>query len=456
MALKDYVKGKINKWELEDSDPEIYHVIEDKSNRGQSVIKLGFNDDKFWEKVGLHEDDVWFMKMLKSDYSDYEFEYGDKLDLGSKGIKYFKEYDGDKIIVVDSKSDLKTSKGSSTYPSSVKKVLNKKYADGGGVEKSYNNPENATHVLHIDGQNWYLEKIDSTHFYMSNDRNFRGMAHHIGQHKGEPYYEEVREWLKSTYAKGGGVSEFWTEINESTLYERLPYDLGVVNEDEDLISGNIWIKFRKSPMEMPSYELKRAISEDFEYFGYGNQEPPKRVSLMDGSWGSFYIHVENLTLNEIMTLLLELPEQVQERLEERKIKGYKDLGLDTYGQSLDLRISQSSDDDDYEYADGGGVGELPSNLKKRLETANKILKKYNGRELTEKEAIRFNIDHNSQSGFQAGEEAFNLAGVNTLKNNPTTREYHTIGDALIDISRKMTGVEYDLKEYQIQEILKSK
>jgi len=73
MALKDYVKGKINKWELEDSDPEIYHVREDKSNRGQSVIKLGFNDKKFWEKVGLHEDDVWFLKMINSYYSDYEF-----------------------------------------------------------------------------------------------------------------------------------------------------------------------------------------------------------------------------------------------------------------------------------------------------------------------------------------------------------------------------------------------
>jgi hypothetical protein len=73
------------------------------------------------------------------------------------------------------------------------------YADGGGVEGH-------KHVLHIDGQNWFLEKIDSTHFYMSNDRNYRGMAHHIGQHKGEPYYEEVREWLKTTYAKGGTIS----------------------------------------------------------------------------------------------------------------------------------------------------------------------------------------------------------------------------------------------------------
>lgn len=98
---------------------------------------------------------------------------------------------------------------------------------------------------------------------------------------------------------------------------------------------------------------------------------------------------------------------------------------------------------------------LPSNLKRRLDNANNILKKYGGRELSIKEAIRFNIDHNSQSGFQAGENAFYLSGVNTLKNNPTKREYHIIGDALIDISRKITGVEYDLTQYQIQEILKS-
>lgn len=127
-----------------------------------------------------------------------------------------------------------------------------------------------------------------------------------------------------------------------------------------------------------------------------------------------------------------------------------------FDNEKDSRYSRKKYEALFGYADGGGVYELPSNLKKRLENANKIIKKYNGRELTEKEAIRFNIDHNSQSGFQAGEEAFNLAGVNTLKNNPTKREYQTIGDALIDISRKMTGVEYDLKENEIQEILQSK
>ena len=73
MALRDYVKGKIQKGELEDSDPDIYHVGEDRSNRGQSVINIGFNDDKFWKNAGLSEDDIWFMKMINSPYSDYEF-----------------------------------------------------------------------------------------------------------------------------------------------------------------------------------------------------------------------------------------------------------------------------------------------------------------------------------------------------------------------------------------------
>ena len=73
MALRDYVKGKIDRFDLEDSDPNIYDVREDKSNLGQSLIKIEFKkDDDFWKAVNLHEDDVWFMRMLNSYYSDYE------------------------------------------------------------------------------------------------------------------------------------------------------------------------------------------------------------------------------------------------------------------------------------------------------------------------------------------------------------------------------------------------
>ncbi len=85
-------------------------------------------------------------------------------------------------------------------PSQTRKY---KLADGGDIS-SYDNPKNTTHTLHIDGQNWYLEKIDSTHFYMSNNPKYRGMAHHIGQHKGESYYDEIKQWLRDTkFAKGG-------------------------------------------------------------------------------------------------------------------------------------------------------------------------------------------------------------------------------------------------------------
>ena len=98
MALKGYVKGNISRYELEDSDPDIYHVREDRSNLGQSVIKLGFNDDKFWKNVGLHEDDVWFMKMINSYYSDYEFmdSYSIKEDF-SNGYTIFYELNEDNI-----------------------------------------------------------------------------------------------------------------------------------------------------------------------------------------------------------------------------------------------------------------------------------------------------------------------------------------------------------------------
>ena len=98
MALKDYSRGKIQKWELVDSDPDIYHVGEDRSNRGQSTIKLGFNDDKFWGRVGLSDDDVWFMNAINSHYSDYEFidSYSIKEDFRN-GYSIFHELNEDNI-----------------------------------------------------------------------------------------------------------------------------------------------------------------------------------------------------------------------------------------------------------------------------------------------------------------------------------------------------------------------
>jgi len=96
------------------------------------------------------------------------------------------------------------------------------------------------------------------------------------------------------------------------------------------------------------------------------------------------------------------------------------------------------------YAKGGNVEnhKLSTSLKSKLKSANNILKRYGGREITEQEATMWNVYHNATSGFEAGYEAFDVAGANNY-HNATTREHETIGDNLIDISRAMIGVDYD-------------
>ena len=46
---------------------------------------------------------------------------------------------------------------------------------------------------------WYFKKIDSTHFYMGNNEKSlssgAAMVHHVGQHRGETYYQSLVDWL---------------------------------------------------------------------------------------------------------------------------------------------------------------------------------------------------------------------------------------------------------------------
>lgn len=46
---------------------------------------------------------------------------------------------------------------------------------------------------------WYLNKIDSTHFSMANNEKALGsgaaMVSHVGQHRGEDYYNDIVKWL---------------------------------------------------------------------------------------------------------------------------------------------------------------------------------------------------------------------------------------------------------------------
>jgi hypothetical protein len=91
------------------------------------------------------------------------------------------------------------------------------------------------------------------------------------------------------------------------------------------------------------------------------------------------------------------------------------------------------------FAKGGEVGKIPANLKKRLEKANSIIQKFGGRPITEKEAISFNAENKPQSGYDGGLKAFLLSNAKGFE-YATKRDYQTIGDTLIDISTKMSGV----------------
>ena len=92
--------------------------------------------------------------------------------------------------------------------------------------------------------------------------------------------------------------------------------------------------------------------------------------------------------------------------------------------------------------------------KARLAKVNNHLNKFGGRNLTEEEAIRFNIDNNCASGYDAGSTAFYLAEADWHKYSQANNNYYLwIGVGLITISENATGVPYDCSERKIKEIV---
>ena len=104
IALRDYVKGKIDSYDLRDSDDLIYRVKENQQNRGQSEVVISFNnEEEFLKFLGLHEDDIWFYQSINSHYSDYEFmdSYSVKEDFENGWGLYFALDDENKKKLAD-------------------------------------------------------------------------------------------------------------------------------------------------------------------------------------------------------------------------------------------------------------------------------------------------------------------------------------------------------------------
>lgn len=51
----------------------------------------------------------------------------------------------------------------------------------------------------INDTTFFLTYCDATHFFLSNNEEFKGHAYHIGQFRSESCYNEVNEWLRQTH-----------------------------------------------------------------------------------------------------------------------------------------------------------------------------------------------------------------------------------------------------------------
>jgi hypothetical protein len=104
IALRDYIKGKIDSYDLKESDDLIYRIKENQQNRGQSGVVISFNnEEEFLKFLGLHEDDIWFYQVINSPYNDYEFmdSYSVKEDFENGWGLYFSLDDENKEKLAD-------------------------------------------------------------------------------------------------------------------------------------------------------------------------------------------------------------------------------------------------------------------------------------------------------------------------------------------------------------------
>lgn len=72
-SLRRFVKGKIDKYELMDTDNSIERVDTVGDNRSLSKIYLDMGDmEKFGKLLNLSDDDIWFYRAINSNYSSYD------------------------------------------------------------------------------------------------------------------------------------------------------------------------------------------------------------------------------------------------------------------------------------------------------------------------------------------------------------------------------------------------
>jgi hypothetical protein len=253
------VKYKLE-WKQDEQDENMY-----------SLRLLRFNDEfkKYVEEDSMR-DSMFIIYDKLEDYRDNFYKYAGGGGIGEElmggqpnksqksGYKLLSVKHGDKLIVVtdndgETKEHWVKSNNYSGYTlhyngNQYEFANSFKYTEGGGVGDVY--------TLKDEEDTWYLTYIDSTHFFLSNTKEYKGSAYHIGQFRARPFYNEVLSWLKShkgQMANGGGVAEGWTDDEMS--------------DEKALYAGNKFVKGGgvKGSAEIGVYEFWDAkLSEPFE------------------------------------------------------------------------------------------------------------------------------------------------------------------------------------------------
>lgn len=178
----------------------------------------------------------------------------------------------------------------------VKEAANDRMAesDMGGEMDMFMNEDNdmQTITIQVNGYPYYLKRIDSTHFFMSNNPDNEGIAWHIGQFSDKPYYNDIRSWLKGGESPEG--REFSDELNEKAKSKKQQRFMGMVHAVQ---------KGELSPDEVGGSVVKAANSmsdKDAEDFASTKHKglPEKKVD-------------ENQMLNELS--LYDTVEYVSDR-----------------------------------------------------------------------------------------------------------------------------------------------
>lgn len=73
LALSKFVRGKIDVYTLQYSDPLISRVVLDRENLAQSYVFLDFEDEeKFLKILNVPDEDIYFYQAINSPYGNYE------------------------------------------------------------------------------------------------------------------------------------------------------------------------------------------------------------------------------------------------------------------------------------------------------------------------------------------------------------------------------------------------